>query len=303
MNARTLLALAAACSLSTAALAQQPGERAADADQSTATTSTAGGSVAPDAAPKQRVDPRVRTLRKMMRPVTVEFDNVRLEEALAFFQELTGAEFDVFYLNDRTTSGLDPDREVSLSVENTLAIDALERLLEEASDDEFDEATWQLSRDGYLEVSTRSRLNRRAYVRTYYVDDLLFVIPDNADAPELDIDSVLGGQGGGGGQSPFTDDDDENDEEFLEGYEETLEQLTDLIREAIEPEQWRANGGEGGSIRIFRRTMVVRAPDYMHRQLDGYDWLPRGYAAFRQTFADRLRREDGGVQRYGPGAE
>jgi hypothetical protein len=264
----------------------------------------AGSEAERDAEPERRVDPRLRTLRRMMRPITVEFEGDRLRDIVEFFRETTGAAIDPAWIDEKDATGLDPEAEVTASIENRLALDALEIVLEEVSEDpDFDAATWQLTRDGRLEIGPRSRLNRRAFVKTYYVDDLLMRIPDFEDVPDLDLDSVLGGGQGGGGQSPFDDDDEADDALLLGDREEALDELVEIIRLAVEPDQWRANGGEGGVITMFQQTMVVRAPDYIHRQINGYDFVRGDYGAFVQRYRDRLRRDAGGVQRYGPGAD
>ncbi|GEM_PF-951349 len=285
--------LVAACGLAAAPLstqAQAPRDGAGDAGGAERTNQS-----------RRTVDPRLRSLVRMMRPITISFEGAQLRDVLEFFSDTAGVEFDVKWINEKMINGLDPEMEISAEIDNKIALDALEVVLEKASDDEFDEAIWQFGRDGVLELGPRSRLNRGAFVKTYYVQDLLMRVPDFENAPELDVDSVLGG-GEGGGQSPFDDEDDEEDEDLLGDRELALEELVDLIQLAVEPEQWRANGGDGGAITMFQQTMVIRAPDYMHRQINGYEWLPGDFGGFVQRYRDRLRREDGGVQRYGPGA-
>lgn len=41
----------------------------------------------------------------------------------------------------------------------------------------------------------------------------------------------------------------------------------------MEPEQWLTGGGTA-SIRYFQNSLLVRAPDFVHRQLGGYPWWP-----------------------------
>lgn len=236
----------------------------------------------------QEEDPRPATLRKMMRRVTVTFEGETLEQVLVYLERIAGVEFDPLWTDERR-DGLDREAEIELDVERMPVLNVLERVLDKVSED-FDAATWQLNRDGQVQVGPRSRLNRFAYLRIYYIHDLVFVIPDFDNAPDLDLNNILGGGGGGGGDSPFEDDDDD-DEGGLSGAalnEDAIEELLDVIRLAIEPDQWEDNGGDGGVIREFQGNLIVRAPAYMHRQLGGFDFVPRRYRPFVNE--ERLER-------------
>ena len=45
--------------------------------------------------------------------------------------------------------------------------------------------------------------------------------------------------------------------------------------EIVEPDGWADNGGEWGTIRYYQGTLIVRAPDFMHRQIGGYPFAIR----------------------------
>ena len=45
--------------------------------------------------------------------------------------------------------------------------------------------------------------------------------------------------------------------------------------ETIEPDAWQVNGGDAASIRYYQGTLIVRAPDYIQRQLGGYPFVVR----------------------------
>jgi len=253
---------------------------------------------------REEVDPRAVAWERMMRRVTVSFEGERLEEVLGYLAALADVEIDALWVDERRAVGLDREAEVVLEVEGERVLNILERVLDKVSEDDFDAATWQFARDGRVQVGPRSRLNRFASLRTYYIHDLVFVIPDFDNAPELDLNNVLGGGGGGGGDSPFEDNDEGDGEGGLADAalnEGAIEQLLDVIRLAIEPDQWESNGGEGGVIREFRGTMIVRAPAYMHRQLGGFDFEPRRYRAWVNE--DRLERRRARVRGEDPSGE
>jgi hypothetical protein len=57
--------------------------------------------------------------------------------------------------------------------------------------------------------------------------------------------------------------------------EEKVEQILDLILEIVEPDAWVENGGDAASIRYYEGVLIVRAPDYVQRQIGGYPFAAR----------------------------
>ena len=43
----------------------------------------------------------------------------------------------------------------------------------------------------------------------------------------------------------------------------------------MEPDAWDINGGEYATIRYYQGTLIIRAPDYIHRQIGGYPFVLR----------------------------
>lgn len=215
-----------------------------------------------------------RNLALMLRPITISFEGQRLEDVIAFIKDFTGAELEVHFADDRRPDGLDPEMLITLKATDMSSLRLLELVLEQSARDSFEQNTWQMTQWGAIECGPKSLLNRRQRVVIYDIADLLFQIPDYEDAPSIDLQSVLqsSGGGGGGGQSPFDGDTEDDDEE--RDLTEQREEVVDLIQSIVEPEQWADNGGDGGTVTIFQNTLVIRAPDYMHRQIDGYRWWP-----------------------------
>lgn len=238
----------------------------------TAQTTTTETSSAPA---RRSVNPKRDTLLKMQRTVTIELEEQRLEDVMRFIREITGADLEVVWLNDRT-SGLDPEQLITVSVKGRPALELLEKVLDKAEVD-FTQNTWQMTEHGTMQVGPKDVLNRDKRVEIYDINDLLFVVPRYDQVPEIDLEAVLQQSEGGQGQSPFEDDDDEEEERTTR--EERAEELADLIRTIVETEQWIENGGEGGSIRYWQGTLIVNAPDYMHRQINGYAWWPASHTA------------------------
>ncbi|TVQ64299.1 MAG: hypothetical protein EA379_01855 [Phycisphaerales bacterium] len=227
-------------------------------------------------------DPRRVTLERLMRNVTLEMNESRLQDVMTFIEQVGDLTLDVKWDDDAgAVSGLNKDQTVTLSVRGAPLLTMLERVLEHTQDD-FDQSTWQLTPSGMLEVGPKSRLNRRTTLKIYDISDLLFVIPNFTNVPDLDLDSVLqqGGQrgGGGGGGGIFQDPGDEDD---IEPEEVRVEQLMNIIMDSVEPEQWLDRGGDGASMRFHDGRLLIRAPDYIHRQIDGYPFWPSNRSSAR----------------------
>lgn len=178
---------------------------------------------------------------------------------------------------------MDGEHSITLDVVDVPAIEILEAVLEECSFDR--ECTWQL-RGSVVEVGTKDRLAVSAAqeVRYYPVGDLLLEVPDYPNAPPFDLDSALGqsgsggggaggggagGGGGGGGEGGAMIIGAPGEEPARRDKVEQGQRLVDLIRSVIEPDGWRDNGGDWASIRLYQDCLVVRAPDFVHRQISG----------------------------------
>lgn len=226
-----------------------------------------------DAQVRRSIDPRRAAAESMVKPMTVSFTDARLEDVMRFLQDFTGATFDVQWIDDRNVDGLDPERVVSLDVTDMPAITVLERVLKRATDG-FEAATWQFSEDGEIQIGPKSRLNEYATLKMYDIRDLLFRVESFTEVPDLGLGQIIQGQGGGGAGGDFQYEDRDRGTP-----EEEAQVIVDLIVQFVEPDQWRDNGGDGGSITFYQGALLVRAPDYMHRQLVGYSFWPTGRAA------------------------
>lgn len=236
----------------------------------------AQGSALPSGTPRvQRSGvPQRDTLMKLMRPITTTITEQRLEDVITFVRDYTGAAIEPLWSDERNIDGLEKDRLVSVRVDNQTVLHLLERVLEKASDG-LSENTWQMTEIGECQVGPKSRLNKYRRVQIYDINDLLMEIPEYAEVPQLDLQSVLqSSQGGsGGGRSPFTDTQDRGDQRRRD-REDKAQEVIDILVQTVEPEQWVDGGGTGGTVRFWQGTLIVNAPDYMHRQINGYPYWP-----------------------------
>jgi hypothetical protein len=261
---RTALVLAAcggALALVSAAAAQPAG------------TPPATSTPAPSATPTFRStgDARRDTLVRMSKHITLEVTDQKLEDVITFIRDFTGADIDTAWQGENgSTPGLDKERKITISIKNRPAMDAVEAVLAKAKPEFGSENAWQLTPQGSLQIGPKEALNKEKRVVVYDIHDLLFTINTYTDVPEIDLNSVLQqSQGGGGGTSPFRDQN-RNQNQNTKTRDERTKEIVDLITTLIEPDQWRDNGGEGGSVTAYNGTLLVNAPDYMHRQINGY---------------------------------
>jgi hypothetical protein len=222
------------------------------------------------------VDPRREALDRLAKRVNVDLNEARLEDVVQFLATIGSLEFDPAWEDESGREGLDKDAMVSIRASNLPILSILERILAKTGTG-FGGNAWQLTPEGLVEIGPKSRLNESATLKVYDIQDLLFEVRNYTSVPELDLDAAVqqsqGGGGGGGGQSIFEDDEEEAEDQPTQ--EERARELIALIIETIEPDEWADNGGDGGTIRFYRGTLLVRAPDYMHRQLGGYSFWPR----------------------------
>ena len=251
---------------------------------------------APAGAAARDQDPTARLLDVLLhQTISVSFLETRAEEAFAWLGRVAGIRIEGRYLDDQHLDGIDPDRAITLEASDEPVLTVLQMMLE--ASELSDSTTWQLRR-GYVEVGTKGRLSVPSAQdrRMYPVRDLLYAPVSFDNAPDLNVAAALnqgggnagggggsgGGSGGGfgrgaegGGGSLFTDPT----EPPARIDDATLaRELIDIIRTTVEGEEdaatWRHFGGTRASITYIRGVFIVRAPDYIHRQLAGYPHLP-----------------------------
>ncbi|MEQ9095816.1 MAG: hypothetical protein RIE32_06085 [Phycisphaerales bacterium] len=257
---RTVSAVGLASLLATPSLAQQ----------SPVSAPPSTGEAGAPAQSTAGVRPERVTLARMMTPLTASFEAQPLRDVMNYIVQQTGANLEIFWLDQRTGTGLDPEQTITLKFENLPAITVLERVLAKAEDAFGSGNNWQMTEWGEVQVGPTTRLNRYNRTEIYDINDLLLVLPEYPDVPTIDLQQALQSSQGGGGQSPFQDQGDNELEE--QPLEERAEEIISLIEDLVEPDHWIENSR--ASIRFFKGTLIVRAPDYVHRGIVGYTYWP-----------------------------
>lgn len=302
-------ALAILSSLGTAAMAQpaSSGEKKAETPATEPAASSRSTNVA--TAPRTVVDPRAQTLSKMMKVVSADFTENTVEQCMNFIRDVSGADFEILW-TEGSSAGLDKEKTITLSAKNVTLLTLLENVLDKASDPTpsgLPGATWQMTSGGALQLGLKSTLNRLKRLETYDINDMLFEVKDKTDVPELDLQASFqgggGGRGGGGGggQSPFGGSGGRGQRQQQQADPQRREKLSDEVKKLIvalvETDQWADNSGDGGTITYWQGTLLINAPDYMHRQIDGYPWWGSGSTSAGAARGGRYVSLDADVQR------
>ena len=251
---------------------------------------------------------KAEALRRLVyTDITVDFTETSVERVVEFIRQVSGANILARYNDDRTATGLDRETLINLKVVGRPALQVIEMMLDQCASDLGEECTWQL-RNGYVEIGTKDRLDAKPAQETRYypIRDLIFEIPDFDNAPDFSLDDAFsqggtgggtggggsggggggfGGSGGGGGGgrggggsgggsgsgSLFGDPDDIE----RETEEDRAQAVVDLIQESVERDRWEDFGGTA-RMRYWQGTLIITAPDYIHRQINGYPFSLRG---------------------------
>lgn len=201
--------------------------------------------------------------------VHADFNGVRMEEIFAFLTELSGVLIDVGWEAEQVVNGLDPDTRITVRCDGLTLVQVIERVLQRAWD--TDASTWQIGAHGELQVGPKSWLNAHRTLVVYDVSDLVMVVPSFTNAPQIDLQSALQGNGEGSA-SVFRQSSPQTGSQTGFGVpiaprEARVAELALLIQELVEQDQWKDNGGDGATMRVFQNTLLVNAPEYIHRQI------------------------------------
>ena len=227
-----------------------------------AVAALAAGLSSLEAAGTRSEPPRIREAKALQR-ITLTFEAGPLKDAFRELEAAAGVSIRPLWRDARHHIGLDPEAEVTIHLSNVSIFAAMDRLLETIDVEEGGGATWQRAADGAWQIGPRSRLNAYKRVHLYDISDLIRIIPNHRSGPSIDLQQALTNSG-----SPITGTDAGGQWlEELPPMRDRAEELVDLIQAIVEPDQWSANGGNGGTIRIVGSTLIVNAPDYLHRAL------------------------------------
>lgn len=287
MKTRHLLpALLATCSVVTAGVWGQTLPQRIAAVKKRAVQSTAAS----------QENTRLKLLQTLLyKKLTVSFERVPAREVFDYMRAALGINLIARYSDDPVAHGIDPQTPITLIGEGMLAVELLDLVLEQCS--AVEPSTWQL-RGSFVEVGTKERLStpESQQIRVYAIDDLTYQPPRFENTMPMTLEESLsrpyggyapgpsyrlrpygGGYGGYGGRGGYGGSIGPavRPTDTIRDKTQAAESIIALIVEVIEPEAWTRNGGAWASIRYLDGALIVRAPDFIHRQINGYPRVPR----------------------------
>jgi hypothetical protein len=143
------------------------------------------------------------------------------------------------------SAGIDRNTPVTTRVRNVKFSKALRIILDHVGGD-----TVKLGYaiDGnVLNVSTADALAKDTVTRVYDIRDLIIEIPNFTEAPNFSIGDAHYPQSRPSKQ-PVSEDD---------RRAERIKEITDLVKETVDADSWRENGGSVGSIRVLQGQLIV----------------------------------------------
>ena len=208
---------------------------------------------------------------------SVDFKNIPGKMALEIWSDQTNVPLVVSW-KSLEAQGVDPTTPITLTLGKVPAETVLKLIVQQLHPDPIgnDELLLDIQQ-WYVRIMTKEDALRRSTTKLYFIGDLLMDIP-NFKGPGFDLNEALsntssgGSNGNGGGNdqgNQLFPDEDEDDKEKPLSKEEKAERIADMIRNTIEPDIWRGNGGEYGSVRYYRGMLVVKAPEFVHLQIGG----------------------------------
>lgn len=201
--------------------------------------------------------------------VSVELDGVPAREAFDRLGKQVGVPLIGRYFDDPIGFGIDPDVPITIEATERPAFEVLEEMLGQCSP-EGAPCAWQI-RKGFVEFGTKARLSVPAArdTRTYYIADIIFDLPSHPlvrTRRELNALELVGEicETIEPGQWDYGQPPDDSDREHMLSL-----QWQWRGKPTVPPRRY-VPSARLATIRYWRYVIIVTAPDYIHRQINGY---------------------------------
>ncbi len=210
----------------------------------------------------------------------VQFQDTPLDQVITWLQELTKLNINTRWqiLKD---AGINQDKPITIQAHKLPLTQVLWLIMNEAGGTDL-KLAYRAS-GNLLIFSTADDLNKEMVTKVYDIADLLVNVPIAANQAMFNVTQGMGqnggggaGGGGGGGGGGMFQQGQSNQQmggggNYGMGQEQTnptLDKLVNLIRDTIEPDTWRENGGQG-TISPFQKLIIVRNTILVHQRLGG----------------------------------
>jgi len=213
----------------------------------------------------------------------IKFSEKSFEEVIEYLRDFTGLNIVVNWPVLEAIA-VEKEADVSLTMKDVSVKKVIEQVLEQVGGGEA-ELGYDVD-EGVITISSKEDLARRTLLRVYNVEDLLINVPDFLPQLAVNFQNIGQGGGGGGGGGGFGGGGGGGGgaQQLFGGgggpggggagglAEEgrdtvNVDALIELIQQTIDPETWRAGGGNIGSIRALRNQLIVTQTSTAHQQL------------------------------------
>lgn len=201
------------------------------------------------------------------RKIPVQFKGNRFADVLAYVQTNTNTSFDVNW-DSLAAIGITPDAPVNLSFKDTRADIVLARVLNQVSRDRYAKADYTVA-DGIVTIASADDIQRQTATSLYPISDLLLVVPDYDKVPPLDLANVLAAAKQRGDRTPFTPKLDTETERLGETRTDRLRKIIETIQMTVDPDSWRDNGGDVGTVSEINGSLFITTTPRNHREIAG----------------------------------
>lgn len=201
------------------------------------------------------------------RKIPVQFKGNRLADVLAYVQTNTNTSFDVNW-DSLAAIGITPEAPVNLSFKDTRADIVLARVLNQVSRDRYAKADYTVA-DGIVTIASADDIQRQTATSLYPISDLLLVVPDYDKVPPLDLANVLAAAKQRGDRTPFTPKLDTETERLGETRNDRLRKIIETIQMTVDPDSWRDNGGDVGTVSEINGSLFITTTPRNHREIAG----------------------------------
>jgi hypothetical protein len=209
----------------------------------------------------------------------ITFEELSLEQVMDWLADFTHMNVTVRW-QILADAGIDRDKPISVHARNLRLSQVLWLIMSEAAGSEV-KLAYRAS-GNLLVLSTAEDLDKEMVTKIYDVADLLINLPRATRQGAFNVTQGLGqtgqggtgGGGGGAGGGMFGQGQNQQQQQYGQNNtnnttDQQIQQLVDLIRQTVEPDSWRENGGQG-TIIAYQKSIVVRNTLLVHQRLGGF---------------------------------
>jgi hypothetical protein len=220
-----------------------------------------------EAKPKATVNDVLKKMNATIEKVAIK--DATAKEAFKWWSDTVGVKL-VINWEAMEAEGVNPNANVTLDLKDVPAGTVLGLIMQRASPDA--ELIYQVT-PWYIQIMTKKQANKFNTIKIYDVGDL---VHDASVGPAPMVGLQVWAPVSVPGVSVYGPVV-VGTREYREAWsgpktnQAMGDELAAAIRSQVEPEVWKDSGGSGtATIRFFRGTLVVNAPDYVHAQM-GYE--------------------------------